>query len=106
MGAGPSRPLWGGYVTEQVLGATPGQFAGIAQLIERQPSKLRVVGLSPTSRSKNKPIHCRVVGGSARQMVATDHGSQSETGVFNVELACKIVWPGLTPIGIAFSPVT
>ena len=28
------------------------RFAGVAQLIEHQPSKLRVAGLNPVSRSK------------------------------------------------------
>ena len=31
-------------------------YAGIAQLIEHQPSKLRVAGLSPVSRSKEDQI--------------------------------------------------
>lgn len=30
-------------------------FAGIAQLVERQPSKLNVAGSSPVSRSRNHP---------------------------------------------------
>ena len=30
-------------------------FAGIAQLVERQPSKLNVAGSSPVSRSRNYP---------------------------------------------------
>ena len=30
-------------------------FAGVAQLVERQPSKLRVAGSNPVSRSISKP---------------------------------------------------
>ena len=37
-------------------------FAEVAQLIEHQPSKLRVAGLSPVSRSKNRGVIIALLG--------------------------------------------
>ena len=34
------------------------QFAGIAQLVEREPSKLGVAGSSPVSRSSSRMVGC------------------------------------------------
>ena len=52
--------------------------AGIAQLVEHQPSKLRVAGSSPVSRSS--VFYATCVGARVAQQVEHLHGKQKVIG--------------------------
>jgi hypothetical protein len=55
-----------------------GGYAGIAQLVEHQPSKLRVAGSSPVSRSNVLIGTC--MGARVAQQVEHLHGKQKVIG--------------------------
>jgi hypothetical protein len=51
------------------------QFAGIAQLVEREPSKLGVAGSSPVSRSSSHTAGCQIADGSITRSAIGDESS-------------------------------
>ena len=82
-GSNPPLPIGHGVVPGEEAGASGScqtrpvaEVAGIAQLVERQPSKLRVAGSSPVSRSRV------AFGGKCPRSSGVEHflGKEEATG--------------------------
>ena len=72
----------GSLILGVIIGYAPGSQAGVAQLVEHQPSKLRVAGSSPVARSDTD--------GYVVRRIATSY------------FVTEVRLPGVSPAGIAF----
>ena len=66
-------------VMPTVVQVHPGpHYAGVAQLVEHQPSKLRVAGSNPVSRSRNLFLLILLVAGWSSQVARRAHNPKVE----------------------------